>query len=158
MVPVWCFSKTLGSSIGSLIVSSNIKSWAWPDRLVQSRFGTRHFVHNYRFMRLRVHTHIWCHPLVDLFTGLSVLTSPLQQPEQHNSLLPDLRLPGEADHNPSRPGSPYPFTAWERIPTLAHRDPFKALHMKSLPLQWYLTLHLHIHIFRVRSSLPVCTR
>ncbi len=30
----------------------------------------------------------------------------------------------------------------------AHRDPFKALHMQSLPLQRYLTLHLHIHIFR----------
>lgn len=30
----------------------------------------------------------------------------------------------------------------------ARRRGFKALHVKCLPLQWYLTLHLHIHIFR----------
>lgn len=28
------------------------------------------------------------------------------------------------------------------------QSPFKALHKNSLPLQWYLTLHLHIQIFR----------
>lgn len=30
----------------------------------------------------------------------------------------------------------------------ARRRGFKALHVKCLPLRWYLTLHLHIHIFR----------
>lgn len=59
---------------------------------------------------------------------------------------------------PVQPRSRYPFTAWERIQTRAHRDQFKALHMKSLPLQWYLSLHLHIHIFRTWCLLPVCAR
>lgn len=49
---------------------------------------------------------------------------------------------------PVQPRSPYPSAAWERIQIQAHRPQFKALHMNSLPPQWYLTLHLHIQIFR----------
>lgn len=49
---------------------------------------------------------------------------------------------------PVQPRSPYQCTAWERIQARAHRDQLKALNMKSLPLLWYLTLHLHIYIFR----------
>lgn len=96
-------------------------------------------------------------PLVYLFIEYSVLTSSTSARE---TKLAPLRPSPFRWGWPQlvQPGSPYPFPVWERIQTQAHRDPFIALHIQPLPLQWYLTLHLHIHIFRTWCSLPVCAR
>lgn len=55
----------------------------------------------------RVPTHIWCPPRLPSHRVVCLhlfSTPPPQQSEQQGSLLSDLHLPGEADHNPSSPG------------------------------------------------------
>lgn len=113
-----------------------------------------------RFMQTKKVSHSYLMSPSIMFS-LNPLSSPPPQPPETTKLshLSDLCCPGEADRNLSGRRVALPgFTAWERIPSRAHRDPFKASHMKSLPLRRYLTLHLHIHIFRTRRSLPVCCR
>lgn len=91
----------------------------------------------------------WCHHVS------SQLLAPAAPNPQHSTASGATKIsslkspPSRRDWpQPVQPRSPYQSTAWERIRAGAHRDQLKALNMKSLPLLWYLTLHLHIHIFR----------
>lgn len=112
----------------------------------------QHFVHCEQQDILGNHqSSFWCHHL----WCLCVLISPPLPNAQHNiavgaTKIPSLKSPPSRRDWPQsvQPRSPYQSTAWERIQTRAHIDQLKALNMKSLPLLWYLTLHLHIHIFR----------
>lgn len=126
------------------------KEDVWPKPgVVQARFDTHQGVHNYQFMQSTVISGV---PLVYLLIKYCVLTSITAAKETKLAPLPSRRGWPQLVH----PRSPYPFPVWERIPTQAHRDPFIALHIKSLPLQWYLTIFTYsepsVHFLSVRDT------